>query len=98
MGNTYHVYILSSRGGVLYIGVTRDLSRRLRQHKEHAIPGFTARYNVDRLIYFETTVSILEAIRREKQLKGWRREKKERLIATRNPEWKDLSIDWVDGW
>ena len=92
----YTVYILGSISGTLYIGVTSNLQFRLSQHKEHAFRGFTATYEVDRLLYFETYGEILAAIRREKQLKGWRREKKIALIETTNPQWKDLSRGWYD--
>ncbi|NOZ95243.1 MAG: GIY-YIG nuclease family protein [Acidobacteria bacterium] len=98
MDKTYFVYMLSSRGGVLYVGVTGNLVRRVLQHRHHAVPGFTARYNVTRLVYFEATNSIKAAICREKQIKRWRREKKERLIRRMNPEWRDLAAHWyADG-
>jgi putative endonuclease len=91
----YFVYILASRTRVLYVGVTNDLERRLWQHKRHAIDGFTARYNVVRLVHFEQTNDVRAAIAREKQLKGWRREKKIALIEAANPQWKDLSEEWT---
>jgi putative endonuclease len=88
---TYFVYCLSNTNNrVLYIGMTNDLLRRVYEHKHHLVSGFTAKYNVTRLIYFEQTNDAQSAIRREKQLKGWRREKKENLINQFNPEWKDL--------
>jgi putative endonuclease len=91
----YWVYILTDRHDkVMYVGVTNDLLRRLYEHKHHLTAGFTARYNVHRLVYCESTPSIDAAIAREKQLKGWRREKKNALVETMNPEWKDLSQDW----
>ncbi len=93
----YWVYILSSRSRVLYVGVTNDLQRRIAEHKSHSVPGFTARYKVDRLVYFEATTDAVAAISREKQIKGWRRGKKEALIASANPEWQDLSAGWVAG-
>jgi putative endonuclease len=87
----YYVYCLSNfNNRVLYIGVTNDLLRRVYEHKHHLVDGFTAKYNVTRLIYFEQTNDAQSAIRREKQLKGWRREKKENLINQFNPGWKDL--------
>ncbi len=92
----YSVYILGSISGTLYIGVTGDLMLRVRQHKHHSFEGFTAKYQVDRLLYFETYGDVTRAIRREKQLKGWRREKKIKLIESTNPEWKDLSYGWYD--
>jgi putative endonuclease len=87
----YHVYILASRGRVLYVGVTNDLERRVREHKAHLVPGFTQRYNVDRLVYFETTANVQAALAREKEIKGWRREKKVALIEAENPQGRDLA-------
>jgi len=69
----YFVYVLASRTRVLYVGVTSDLERRIWQHKQHAIEGFTSKYKVDRLVHFEETTDVREAIAREKQIKGWRR-------------------------
>jgi putative endonuclease len=93
----YWVYILSSRNRVLYVGVTNDLERRVAEHKSHLVPGFTATYKVDRLVYFESTNDVRMAIAREKQIKSWRREKKTALIVTTNPKWEDLSADWGVG-
>ncbi len=93
----YHVYILATRGRVLYVGVTNDLRRRVLEHKAHLAPGFTQRYNVDRLVYFETTANVQAALAREKVLKGWRREKKVTLIEAENPEWRDLAGEWAEG-
>jgi len=90
----YYVYILASYSGTLYIGVTGKLRRRIWQHEQHAIEGFTAHYAVTRLLYFEVYNEVLNAIAREKQLKGWRRAKKVALIAKRNPKWEDLSREW----
>jgi len=90
----YFIYILSSRSRVLYVGVTSNLEQRVWQHKNHAIRGFTAQYNVDRLVHFEECNDIGEAIAREKQIKGWRRNKKVELIESTNPNWMDLSEDW----
>jgi putative endonuclease len=90
----YYVYILASASGVLYIGVTNDLTRRVFEHREKLVPGFTGRYNVTRLVYFEWFAGIHDAIAREKQLKGWRREKKLELIKKTNPQWNDLSRLW----
>ena len=91
----YYVYILANwDDSVLYIGVTNDLRRRLHEHQNHLTDGFTATYNVDKLVYFEHTSDIRSAISREKQLKGWRRDKKNALISKTNPRWKDLSRDW----
>ncbi len=92
----YSVYILGSITGTLYIGVTNDLPVRVRQHKSHTFGGFSARYEVTRLLYYEVYGQITRAIAREKQLKGWRREKKIALIEKKNPQWKDLSRTWED--
>ncbi len=93
--NTYYVYILSNwNGNVLYIGVTNDLKRRLYEHKNKLHEGFTKNYNVNKLVYFETTSDITVAINREKQLKGWKRDKKIKLIESKNSDWRDLSEDW----
>ncbi len=94
LDRNYYVYILSNKKRVLYIGVTNDLEKRIWQHKQHLIPGFTQRYNVDRLVYFEHTNSIEGAIGREKQLKGWLRAKKIALIESVNPDWDELSMQW----
>ena len=91
-----YVYILASqRNGTLYIGVTSDLVGRIRQHKEGSIPGFTFTYDVRQLVYVETYDRITEAIRREKQLKKWRRAWKLDLIEGVNPEWRDLYAEFL---
>ena len=90
----YSVYIMASRSRNLYIGVTDSIVRRVREHKTHSLAGFTDRYNVERLVWYETYPYIRTAIAREKQLKGWVREKKLRLIEETNPTWRDLSEDW----
>jgi len=90
----YYVYILGSFSGTLYIGVTGNLRRRIWQHKQHAIEGFTAEYDVTRLLYFEVYHEVSNAIAREKQLKGWRRAKKIALIEKRNRKWEDLGRKW----
>ena len=91
----YYVYILSNwDDSVLYIGVTSDLKRRLYEHRNHLVDGCTTQYNVHKLVYFEYTNDVRSAIEREKQLKGWRREKKNALISKVNPEWIDLSKTW----
>lgn len=88
----YYVYILANnRNTVLYTGVTNNLRRRVAEHKSKTVPGFTSRYNVDKLVYFETFGSIVRAIAREKQIKAGSRAAKERLIKRLNPEYKDLS-------
>ena len=89
--NTYYVYILASgRNGTLYTGVTNDLVRRVWEHKQKAVPGFTKRYGVDRLVWFESGNSIEAAIAREKQLKHWNRQWKIDLFKDINPNWDDL--------
>ena len=90
---TYHVYILASASRVLYIGVTGDLLHRVREHKEKRVPGFTARYRVTLLAYFEAFGDIRIAIAREKQLKGWLRSRKIALIESFNPHWQDLAAE-----
>ncbi len=89
----YFVYILASISKILYIGVTNNLQRRLLEHKDQKIGGFTKKYNVKKLVYFEMTDDIYAAISREKELKKWRREKKVNLIESINPSWKDLYYD-----
>jgi putative endonuclease len=88
---SYWVYILGSRSGTLYVGVTSDLELRVAQHREGSIGGFTPRYGVHRLLSFEETTDVDAALTREKQIKGWRRDKKIALIQTVNPSWRDLS-------
>jgi putative endonuclease len=89
-----YVYIVASKLKVLYIGVTTELEVRVFEHKSHAYPGFTAKYNVDQLVYFERFQDIQRAIAREKQLKKWSRVKKMQLVVRVNPDWRDLSLDW----
>ncbi len=87
----YYVYILSNFANTtLYIGVTGNMNRRMYEHKNGLVDGFTKKYNVTKLVYVETCNNVNAAIAREKQLKKWRREKKESLIASVNPEWNDL--------
>ena len=94
MGN-YYVYILTNwNNNVMYIGVTNDLRRRLYEHKNKLIDGFTKKYHVHKLVYYEHTSDVRAAIAREKQLKGWLRAKKNALVKTMNPQWKDLSEEW----
>ena len=91
----YYVYILSNwNNQVLYIGVTNNLERRLYEHKNKLIEGFTKKYNLNKLVYFEETTDVKSALEREKQLKGWKREKKNILINSLNPDWNDLSSRW----
>lgn len=88
---TFYVYIMASRARALYVGVTNDLARRVNEHKQGLVPGFTTRYRVTRLVYFEQFADIRDAIAREKGIKGWLRSRKTRLIDSRNPTWEDLS-------
>ncbi|MFZ1249458.1 MAG: GIY-YIG nuclease family protein [Candidatus Saccharimonadales bacterium] len=92
---TYYVYILASKpNGTLYVGVTNNLERRLFEHKHELADGFTKKYGVKTLVYYEESTSIGAAITREKQLKKWERAWKVRLIEEGNPYWKDLSLEW----
>ena len=91
---TLYVRVMASKSGTLYVGVTSDIKRRVYEHKQHLIPGFTDKYNVDRLLYVETIGDPASAVSRERQIKKWRREKKVMLIDSMNPEWNDLSQDW----
>ena len=91
MERAFHVYIMASASGVLYLGVTSTLARRVGQHKERLIPGFTQTYNVTKLVWFEPHSSIRAAISREKEIKAWRRAKKVALIESLNRQWNDLS-------
>ena len=90
----YAVYVMTNPSRTLYIGMTNDLTRRTYEHLHHVSDGFTARYNVVHLAYYEQTDDVSSAIPREKQLKGWRRLRKIALIESVNPEWRDLSRDW----
>lgn len=91
MSRESYVYLLSNvHCNVLYTGVTNDLIRRIFEHKSKIVPGFTKKYNVDRLVYFEVSLDILSAISREKQIKGWSRKKKNDLVNSFNSEWADL--------
>lgn len=92
----YHVYILASKSRNLYVGVTSNLIKRVHQHKTGFYDGFTSRYNINRLVYFEEFPTPEQAIEREKQIKKWRHEKKARLIEARNPAWDDLSAGWFE--
>ena len=93
--NQYFVYIMSNASKTLYTGVTNDLIRRVIEHKEGKIIGFTSKYNIKKLVYYEEGNSIDEALYREKQIKGWMRQKKIDLIEELNPGWDDLSEDWL---
>lgn len=93
--HNYYVYILTNWSNtVMYVGLTNNLERRLSEHKRKLVEGFTKKYNVNKLVYYEHSYSIDDAIRREKQIKGWIRAKKDQLVASANPSWRDLSLDW----
>jgi len=94
MTKQFYVYIITNKSRTLYTGVTNDLERRVYEHKQKLVPGFTTKYNIDRLVYYEVTEDVGAAISREKQIKGWLRAKKIALIESLNPEWADLSIRW----
>ena len=110
MANGFYVYFLATyNNSVLYIGVTNNLERRIHEHKNKVIEGFTKKYNVNKLVYFECFDDAMNAITREKQLKNWSRKKKNFLVNKSNPQWRDLSLgdtsyyfrgaqQWADGW
>ncbi len=89
-----YVYIATNASRTLYIGVTNDLRRRIYEHKHKLIPGFTSRYNIGKLAYFEAANSPNDAIQRERELKGWLRQRKVKLIESVNPDWNDLASGW----
>ena len=89
----YYVYIMANRARTLYTGFTNNLPKRVYEHKHMLCDGFTRRYLIDRLVYYEATTDVEAAIRREKQIKSWLRRRKDALIESVNPEWKDLSDD-----
>ena len=94
----FYVYILTNQSNkVLYTGITNDLERRLYEHQNKLVKGFTSKYNVNKLVYFDCTTVARSAIAREKQIKGWTRQKKLDLISELNPQWRDLSADWHKG-
>ena len=93
--HNYYVYLLTNwNNKVIYVGMMNDLQRRIYEHKNKSVRGFASRYNVNKLVYFEHMTDVLQAIAREKEIKKWRREKKNRLVESMNPEWKDLSAEW----
>lgn len=92
----YYVYIMTNRSRTLYVGMTNNIKQRVHQHKNKLVDGFTERYNIDRLLYFESFGDVYSAIAREKTIKGWLREKKIELINSHNPEWQDISLKWYD--
>ena len=88
----YYVYMMTNwNNKVLYTGITSDLERRVYEHKNKLVAGFTQKYNVTKLVYYAETTDVMAAIEREKQIKGWTRQKKNELVETMNPEWEDLS-------
>ncbi|KPL03126.1 MAG: hypothetical protein AMJ90_03995 [candidate division Zixibacteria bacterium SM23_73_2] len=89
----YYVYILTNKSKTLYTGVTNNLERRIYEHKHKSIEGFTKKYNLTKLVYYEIAEDVRSAITGEKQIKGWLRSKKIRLIESMNPQWKDLSTE-----
>lgn len=90
----YYVYIMTNKSRTLYTGVTNNLERRVYEHKNKLVTGFTSKYNITQLIYYEETNDVQVALAREKQIKGWLRSKKIALIESINPQWKDLSLEW----
>jgi putative endonuclease len=90
----YYVYMMASKSRTLYVGMTSDLERRVFEHKNKLVPGFTRKYNITRLVWFEEFADPLQAIEGEKRIKGWRREKKVALIEKTNPAWDDLARGW----
>ena len=94
---TYYVYILTNRSRTLYIGMTSDLSRRMEEHRTGAVAGFTSRYHVTQLVYYEATENVHAATAREHQLKGWSRPKKQGLVDRFNPGWRDLTRELLTG-
>ena len=94
-GRSYYVYILTNwNHKVMYIGVTNNLERRMYEHKNTLVEGFTQKYNVNKLVYFEETIDVISALEREKEIKKWRREKKDALVLKANEQWNDLSEGW----
>ena len=92
----YYVYIMTNRSQTLYTGVTNDLQHRVYEHKQKPVDGFTKKYNLTKLVYYESTDDVRSAIGREKQIKGWLRAKKIALIESMNPQWGDLSDGWYE--
>lgn len=91
--NTYYVYILTTKNNkMLYVGVTNNLERRVYEHKQKLLPGYTEKYNLNKLVYYQEFTDIEDAIAAEKRIKGWLRIKKDQLIAKFNPKWQDLSL------
>ena len=93
---SYYIYIMANRSRTLYVGMTNNLERRVFEHRNHLIDGFTKKYRITRLVYFEETSNVESAIFREKQIKSWRRDKKLNLIGAVNPAWDDLAESWFE--
>jgi len=94
----YFVYLLTNwNNKVIYVGVTNNLLRRVYEHKNKLVEGFTKKYNLGKLVFFEETSDVVAALSREKEIKKWRREKKDNLVVSMNPDWQDLSAEWFDG-
>ncbi|MHB1391121.1 MAG: GIY-YIG nuclease family protein [Thermoleophilia bacterium] len=93
---TYYIYIMANRSRTLYVGVTNNLERRIFEHRNHLVDGFTKKYRITRLVYIEETSNVESAIMREKQIKSWRRDKKLNLIDGMNPAWDDLADGWFE--
>jgi len=94
MTKNYYAHIMTNKSRTFYTGITNNLERRVSEHKQKLIEGFTKRYNITVLVHFEVFSDVRDAIAREKQVKDWRREKKIALIESMNPTWRDLSEDW----
>ena len=95
MSKIYYVYIMTNTNGTLYTGMTNNLQRRVYEHKNKLISGFTKKYNITRLVYYEETGDVQTALKREKEIKKWRRSLKLELVRSTNPTWRDLSEDWL---
>jgi len=97
MAHTYYVYLLTNwNKKVMYVGMTNNIERRMYEHKKKLVKGFTQKYNLNKLVYVEETQEVNAAILREKEIKKWRREKKDSLVNGENPQWKDLSLEFQD--
>ncbi len=94
--NCYYVYIMTNQSATLYTGVTNNVVRRVYEHKHRLVAGFTSKYNITQLVYYEETNDVQAALAREKQIKGWLRERKIALIKPANPRWTDLSASWYE--
>jgi putative endonuclease len=94
--NSYYVYILGNGKGTLYVGMTSDLERRMHEHKTKAVRGFTSKYNLNQLLFFEEFSDVYQALDQENRIKGWLRKKKLELVRSINPKFEDLSKDWFE--